>query len=82
MGETAGLALTAFPSLLEAGEFVRVDAPAGQRWTAMDLTGRLWFDGLPETDASGIRFNTEGWPSGTVVLVNQENGQHGRVVIR
>ena len=82
VGEAAGLALTAFPSLLEAGDFVRVDAPAGQRWTAMDLTGRIWFDGMPEADDSGIRFNTVGWPSGTVVLVNQESGQHARVVIR
>ena len=46
VGEAAGLALTAFPSLLEAGDR-SVDAPAG-RWTAMDLTGRIWFDSLPK----------------------------------
>ena len=74
--------MTAFPSLLTAGEPLWVTAVAGERWTAMDLQGRVWFDGIPAGTSRGLQFNTEGWPAGTVVLIGQESGQSARVVIR
>lgn len=77
-----GTRVTAFPSLLTAGEPLWVTAVPGERWTAMDLQGRVWFDGIPAGTSRGLQFNTEGWPAGTVVLIGQESGQSARVVIR
>ena len=76
------MALHVYPTVLQSGEPVMVDAEAGHTWVAMDVNGRVLFQGIPDVQAGKAQLNTSGWPAGTVVLMNQKNGRSARIILR
>ncbi len=75
-------AFQVYPSVLTAGEILHIETHIGERWTAVDGQGRILFNATPEVYGGQFQLSTEGWPTGTVILLNQDTGQSARVMLR